>query len=138
MEAAGDSVLPRVLFVIGLLAILLLPGVLLFSGRRRALPRRKDTEGDAPELRVAYGLAWISYGCALAELLLALLPSGGSRHLGPELYALFPLVSFLTGSIGLVLFVIFGRGAERWTGPVSAMLAIVLAVLLTFAGMVAA
>jgi hypothetical protein len=130
----------RVEFWSVLIGVLLTPSILLLVGlkqSRRLALSYGDAYSEPQELGIARLAAWICVAVPFLQQLLGLWPSL-SRNLGTTLWIGLPALGAFAGLCAAVLFLINGKGLERFSGSLAALIGSGLAVLSFFAGTVAA
>lgn len=120
--------------------LLLLPVILVALGKRASALRAVGADGgsDGDGVRFARGFAAASSLLPVVLLLLGLLPGSALNSTLNVLTLFVPIVGTLAGLCALVLYLLSGRGIERWIGSLATLLAVGWLVLLVFAGWAAA
>ena len=117
-----------------------LPLALVVIGKRtsKAHLRSGDRKSDIHGIRFARGFAGTASALPILLLLLGFLPEQTSQSLPAAFFLFIPIAGALAGLAALGLYLFKGRGIERWTGPLAALIAIGQLILLTLAGGAAA
>ncbi len=114
--------------------LLLLPVLLVVLGRRASVLGGVGETGQRGAVHFARGFAAASSVLPLVLLVLGVSPLTPFDNILTTLTLYLPILGALAGLCALVLYLVTGRGVERWTGSVASILAVGWLVLLVMAG----
>ena len=114
--------------------LVLLPLALVLIGKSTSKSHKPGADG----LRFARGFAGTATALPLFLLLLGFLPEQTSRNLPASFFLLIAVAGSLAGLCALSLYLLQGRGVERWIGSLASLMAIGQLILLVLAGGAAA
>jgi hypothetical protein len=119
--------------------LLLLPVILVALGKRASVLRAARVGGGEQEgVNFARGLGILSSILPVVLMLLSILPVWASDNAFNILRLYVPILGALGGLCATVLYLLSGRGIERWAGSLASILAVGWLVLLVVAGWAAA